>query len=305
MSMRTTIFVSFTLISTLLAAEQVKPDPSACAPDCHTSWFPLEGNLTLAFDDFRSLPEGSWEGNMGALTSLYFKADLTHTFFMHFGGSYGLYDWMGRGSTPFKNSSGLQQQAFLTGALSRETRCPSGFNIGASYDAMLNVNFGEFATNPYLSQVRLQTGYSIQRNEIGIWGTYFTNNAHKESQEIPLKFRAISQANLFYCHYFKNNAYAMIWAGMPYIRSLMYSTGLPGTFIVGARLSAPLTDYLSINGHAAYMGARNKNGYASNNYASNVCIALTYTFGRRQKQHTPYMSLADNSNFLVDTNQNQ
>ncbi len=300
--MRAALLTSFSFLTILLGATEIS-DPST--PNFHTSLFPLEGKFTLAFDDFRSLPEGSWEGNMGAFTSLYFKADLTHTLFLHFGGSYGLYDWMGRSSTSFENSSGLQQQGFLTGALSRETDCNSGFNLGLSYDAMLNVNFGEFAVNPYLSQVRLQTGYSIQGNEIGIWGTIFTNNALKESQQIPFQFRAISQANLFYCHYFKNTGYAMIWAGMPYIRSLMYTTGLPGTFIVGARLSAPLTDYLSINGHAAYMGARNKNGYPSNNYSSNVCIALTYTFGKRQKQLTPYMSLADNTNFLVDTNQNQ
>lgn len=302
MSMNTKIFIPFILISTLLVAEEAKIEP--CKPNCRQSWFPLEGNFTLALDDFRSLPEGSWDNNMGALTSLYFKADLTHTFFFHFGGSYGLYDWMGRGSTL---DTGLQQQAFITGAFSRETSCRSGFNAGVTYDAMLNVNFGEFAVNPYLSQVRAQTGYVIKGgNELGIWGTIFTNNAHKESFEVPLTFRAISQVNLFYCHYFKNYAYAMLWAGLPYIRGLMYSTGLPGTFILGARFSAPLTNYLSINGHAAYMGARHSDaGNGFRNYASNICIGLTYTFGRRHKQHTPYMSLADNSNFIVDTNQNQ
>ncbi len=299
---RKLLISSFFLLSTLLAND---PKPCACDTPFYSSKFPLEGDFTVALDDFRGLPDGSWDGNMGAFTSLYFKADLTHTFFLHFGGSYGLYDWMGRGATISHINTGLEQQTFLTGALSRETLSTSGFNIGVAYDAMLNVNYGEFALHPYLSQVRSQFGYSIKSNEIGIWGTIFTNNAHAEAAEVPVTFRAISQVNLFYCHYFKNYAYAMLWAGVPYIRALMYNTGVPGTFIIGARFSAPLTSYLSINGHAGYMGARHShmsNGFR--NYASNVCIGLTYTFGRRQKQHTPYMSLGDNTNFFVDTNQN-
>lgn len=276
------------------------------SPCCNTGW-PIAVDLSLALDHFRSLPEGSWEGNFGGFTSLNISTSIYETLQGQIAGSYGLYDWAGRSSAPFKNPKTLQQQAFLTAAISRETPCPSGINFGIAYDWMLNKNFGVFAVDPNLSQVRGQVGYLFDScNEFGVWGTVDTHTAHEETQEIPLKFRAVSQVNLFWCHYFKNCAYTMIWAGTPYKRGLMYRSGRAGQFIVGARFSVPLTEALSINGHAAYMAARRApDGIESKNYASCICLSLTYSFGCKQAALSPYMSLADNSNFLVDTNLNK
>ncbi len=281
-------------------------DCKPCSAKFHDSWCPVEIDLSLAVDDFRSLPEGSWEGNMGAFTSANFKAYLPQDFAVQLGGSYGLYDWGGRSSTPSKNSSSLQQQGFITGAATRENPCGWGVNAGIAYDWMLNKNFGMFAVNPYIDQLRGQVGYVFNgSDELGVWGTYGIRTSDKESEELPLKFRGISQANLFYCHYFKNNSYGMIWGGTPYRRGLMYTSGRPGRYTIGTRFSAPLAHCLSINGHAAYMGGRSTSTSSkSQNYAANVCFSLTYSFGYRKVMQTPYMSLADNSNFLVDTNQN-
>ncbi|MBS0627345.1 MAG: hypothetical protein JSS09_03955 [Verrucomicrobia bacterium] len=67
-----------------------------------------------------------------------------------------------------------------------------------------------------------------------------------------------------------------------------------------------MTRSLSMNGHFVYMGAISaSNGTESKNYAANISFALTYAFGHRKIKQTPYMGLADNSNFLVDTNLNQ
>ena len=97
----------------------------------------------------------------------------------------------------------------------------------------------------------------------------------------------------------------MLWAGSPYRRGLMYTSGRAGNFIVGLQFSVPMTKHLSIEGHGVYMGPRGSSGQApSKNFATNLCIGLTYSFGKRRIQQSPYMTLANNSNFLVDTNQN-
>lgn len=266
-------------------------------------WFPVAGEFAFAYDNFRSLPEGSWEGNTGAFVSLNLKAPLRKSFLAQIAGSYAVYDWEGRFSTPHKHPSAVQQQGFLTGAVSRETSC---LNYGIAVDGMFNRNFGLFALNPTLSQVRGQIGYSINgNNEIGVWGAGSTNTSHKTSQQVPFSFRAISQVNLFWTHYFNNCAYAMVWGGTPCGKSLMYKSGRPGSFIVGARLQAPLNSCLFLNAHGVYMGARKSHdGIGSRNYGTNVCFALTYVFGKELTRGSPYMTLADNSTFLVDTNGN-
>lgn len=271
----------------------------------YTSCSPIEIDFTLALDSFRSLPEGSFGNNWGGITALNLKAPLPASFSIQLAGSYGLYDWYGRSST-LSSSGALQQQGFITFAVSKQTEKSSGLNAGFAYDCMLNKNFGLFATNPLFYQIRGQMGYLIKAsNEVGIWASYGINVAHEEAQEITLRFRAISQVNLFWCHYYKNNGYTMIWAGTPYRRGLMVTSGRPGTFTLGAQFSIPMTTYFAIQGTAAYMGARHVSGIKpSSNYAADIAIGITYTFGKRRIVHTPYMTPANNSNFMADTNQN-
>lgn len=283
-------------------AAKVDPKRPSYSSSC-----PIEIDLSLGVDNFRSLPEGSFEGNMGGYGSFNLKAPLGQAFFLQIGGSYGVYDWAGRSSTPSKNSKEMQQQGFGTGAFSYETPDYSGINFGIAYDGMWNKSFGLFATDPYLGQVRGQIGYLFRGgNEIGAWGTFNVDTAHKSSEQTPLQFHAVCQANLFWCHNFKNKAYLMFWGGTPYRKGLMYKSQRPGRYLCGARFDIPLTHSLSLNGHAAYMGAISApDGIESRNYASNICFALTYAFGKRRMQKSHYMEIADNSNFIVDTNHNR
>jgi len=282
------------------------PCPPPCDPPIfYCSCLPFEVDLTLALDDFRSLPEGSWNGNWGAFAAVNFKAFLPLYFSAQLAGSYGLYDWAGRSFSPFMNPDSLQQQGFITVAVSRQVPC-SGINAGIAYDWMLNKNFGIFAVNPFFDQIRGQIGYLFDgSNELGIWAAYGIQTSHQTSQHVPLQFRGISQANLFWCHYFQNNGYAMLWAGSPYRRGLMYKSGRPGNYVFGVQFSAPMTESLSFEGHGAYMGPRGNSGLTpSKNFASDIAIGITYSFGKRRIQQSPYMTLANNSNFMVDTNQN-
>src|SRR3569832_296186 len=294
--------ITITLLcgATLLHGYEKIPAAAGDKSPSYHSWCPIEVDLSVAFDDFRSLPEGSWSGNMGAFASINLKTDLPRSFAVQVGGSYGLYDWDGRSSTPYKNSNTLEQQGFITGAFSWESGCDSGVKAGFAYDCMLNKNFGLFAVSPFLEQIRGQLGYLfLKHHEFGAWATYGFHSSHVEAQEIPLRFRAISQANIFYCNYFSKGGYIMIYGGSPYRRGLMFTSGRPGAYTVGTRLNAPLSTCWALFGHAAFMGGRATSlASKSRNSASNVCIGITYSFGHRKIQQSPYMNIADNSNFL-------
>ncbi len=186
-------------------------------PLYYKSSCPVGFDLTLALDDFRDIPSGSWKDSFGALTAANLTVPLPCSFSTQLAGSYGLYEWAGRSSTPFKNSKTYQQQGFLTIAASWQTPNRAGWNAGIAYDWMLNKNFGVFAVNPDFDQIRGQFGYRIKGgNEIGFWGTYGIQTDHEKSQNIPLRFRGISQVNLFWNHTFKTHGYGMLWVGTPY-----------------------------------------------------------------------------------------
>ena len=312
--------LSMTLGNTFVWGEFYEPDYECCCSDYDESVyldycpFPFEGDFTIAFDNFRSLPEGSYEGNTGAFASLNLATAVPffscHGFGVQLGSSYGVYDWSGRTSQIIGNNKEVQQQTFLTTGLFRRTPFCSGINFGLVYDWMFNDNFGEFALSPTLAQFRFSGSYLFCcNNEFGLWGTVDTETAHKSTEGIPVSFRAISQINLFWQHYFANCANTVVWVGLPYKRSLMFSSGLAGRFILGASFRVPLTECLSIDGHASYMRPKSIHGPTeANDYASNICFGLTYSFGCSSKcidkGFRPMMPVANNSNFISDTNIN-
>lgn len=265
---------------------------------------PLGGEVSIALDTFRSLPDGSWGGNMGAYLGLNLAWAIPKAGSgtgIQWGWSYGVYDWDGRGST---DSKSLQQEAFTTLGVFHKSVDPSGFNAAVVYDFCFNAKAGVFGLSPTMQQVRGQIGYLIKsKNELGVWGTYGTTTSHKSYAGIPVEFRAISQVNLYWRHIFKNQGETMIWGGTPYRKGLMFDSGRPGNYIIGASFRAPLTSSFSLDGHGMYMGARSGSASSeSKNYAANVAIALTYSFGGKKVGARPYLPIANNSNFIADTN---
>lgn len=268
------------------------------------SSFPLGGDLSIAFDSFRSLPDGSWGGNMGAYLALNLAVAIPGVGKgngIQGGWSYGVYDWDGRGST---DSKAVQQEAFFTVGLFHNTPNLAGVNMGFVYDWSVNAKAGVFGLDPNMGQVRGQVGYLFRGgNEFGFEGTYGTTTSHKSYGGIPVEFRAVSQVNAFWRHIFKKGGETMIWAGTPYRKGLMYYSGRAGAYILGASFKAPLSRSLSIEGHGMYMGSRNGSAYTeSKNYAANVSLAITYSFGGSKVGARPYLPLANNSNFIADTN---
>ncbi len=272
--------------------------------------FPWYGEVGIAYDYFRSLPEGDWEGNTGAFVSANVAAQIPYVcspgYGVQLGGSYGVYDWQGRLSSPSSRQSEAEQQAFISAGFFKETCCESGFNYGLIYDWMWNKNLGVFAQDADIDQLRFQAGYlSCCRNEWGLWGTLDLHWSRHESQGIDVIYRAISQINLFWRHIFENSAETVLWAGVPYKRTLKYSTGRAGKFIIGGSFKAPLSCRLGIEGHACYMRPHSASGaYKQRNYAANLCLELKWALNGTLECIRPYMPIGNNNNFLVDTNIN-
>lgn len=266
----------------------------------------IAGEVGLGYDFFRSIPDGDWDGNTGGYASFNLAKQLPcNNFGVQFGGSYGLYDWQGRGSAPSSRQGRIQQQLFLTGGVFRLTQCQSGFNGGVVYDWMWNQGYGLCGVQTSFGQVRLQGGYLCRcTNEYGLWGTIDTNRSHRDCLGVPLIYRSLAQVNAYWKHIFKNQANTVVWAGVPYKRSLSYSTGRAGKFIIGGSFHAPLNGRFCIDGYASYMVPHSSKSsfYKERYYAANICIELKYFFGDHYNAVEPYMPIGNNSNFIADTN---
>lgn len=270
---------------------------------------PVCGEVGIGYDYFRGIPDGDWEGNTGGLTTVNIGKEFClfdEQWGIQIGGSYGVYDWNGNLSAPSSRQSGTQQQAFITTGFSWRTCCESGFNFGLVYDWMWNKNFGIFRLQTNVDQLRFQGGYQFcNRDEFGLWGTLDLHWSERTSQQIPVTFRAISQINLFWKHIFANCSETKLWAGIPSKRSLMFSTGRAGKFILGGSFKTYFTDRLGLEGHASYMHPHSSSGaFKQRLYGANICIELTYAFGDYQCCKKPYLEVGNNSNFFVDTNLN-
>lgn len=291
-------------------SQSTMSDVVPCFPYCHREWEDPCCEVTLAWNSFRGIPDGSWQGNTGVFARANFAMPFSEPIAglgFQLGGSYGIYQWSGRGTGLSCESENFEQQAFVTIGLFREAADCCGLNLGFVYDAMFNRNFGLFSASPILGQVRAQAAWAFcQGHELGFWGTVSTRTSHVMSDQIPLEFRAIDQINLMWRYRWGSCGEAMAWIGTPWGRSLMFCSGTPGRLIFGFFLRAPLTDSLYLEGLGSYMSGRGcDRTERARNYAANACIGLTYYFGGCGSKHPAYMAVGNNSNFLVDTNLTQ
>lgn len=270
------------------------------------------GEVSIAYDDFRGISEGSWNGNTGGVVAINLGTTFYDALGVQLGGSYGIYDWCGRDFTISSDPVTVQNQGFVTGGFFYKTPCSSGLQAGIVLDWMFNDNFGVFGLDPNFGQLRFQAGYLLNgTQEFGLLGTTNLHTAKKSAFEIPISYRAVAQISLFWRYFFQNCSEMMIWAGIPYNESLMFPGERAGQFIVGTALRAPLTPCLSLEAHGVYMGPQGD--FATPpfmNYSANICIGLSYSFGvgsqkpyKRWEAH-PYLPAANNSNFLVDASLN-
>lgn len=255
-----------------------------------------------AYDYFRGIPDGSWNGNQGGVVGVNAGMDLYGCLFGQLGASYGLYNWDGRQNLAFENPKALEQQAFLTAGISTSY---SRWNFGVVYDCQYVKHYSVFDVSGTLGQMRFQGGYQLCDDEVGIWGTAHLGKEEKHIDGVSVSYRAVSQLSGYWTHYFENCAQSTLWVGAPYQDSLRFSNKTAGLFVAGFAIKAPLGSRLFVEGHGSYMRARESSGInQSRNYAANISLGITYTFGECCRS-TTYMPLANNSVFLVDTSANQ
>ena len=260
--------------------------------------------LNTSYDYFRGLPEGSWNGNSGALVAANGGICLFDCIAVQAGGSYGVYNWDGHENVVFDSRSHVEQIGFITAGLSSSY---NGWNGGVVYDRLFTQHFGIYNLNPSIDQLRFQAGYTFCSDELGIWGTLDLTRCHKKALGLPVSFKAIGQMNAFWTHVFENCAKTTVWLGMPYRSGLMFPHQKAGNFIAGFSFRVPLTCQFVLEGNGSYMAGRHSHERVqSRNYGSNICVGITYLFSDDSEYcSAPYMAIANHSNFFVDTNVNQ
>lgn len=271
----------------------------------------------VGIDNFRGIPDADAGDNNGVLVGLNIASPLpglkSHGVGFQIGGSYGAYDFAGRGHT--RHNKAIQSQGFVTAGFFIRPQPCTPLSLGVVYDVMFNQNFSLYAEDPLLQQVRGQIAYFLGScNEIGVWGAYETASSHKiyknRTYDYTISYRAISQANLFWRHLFSGGVESIVWAGAP-IRNRLNKdhSKRPGKFIVGLELSVPFLESWALIGRASYMQPGTKKGVlGSKEYTSNIAINLVYYIGGNPNLSEdpstgawmPYLPLANNSNFFVD-----
>lgn len=265
---------------------------------------PCSGDIGIGYEGARNLAGGNWEGTTGALLSvnsgciLPYFSDSKQIIGLQLGGSYGVYSWNNRLLGNPSDQNLLYHQGFITVGHFKKATCIKEMNCSIVFDAMWNKNYGLLAHNPFLMQIRQQHGYVYNEcHEFGIWVTTRINNTEQKNPYVI--YRSISQMNAYWKQTFCNQAETMLWIGLPYEKHIVYSNKLTARFILGCSFKAPLTSRIDIEGHANYMLGHQVQGFRE--YATNVCIQLKWSFGEKTNLSTPYLPVANNSNFMMDS----
>jgi hypothetical protein len=268
--------------------------------------------LWESYEGWRSIADGSTKPhlNNGANQGFNLAAPLPWLDYYGIGAQFG----MSYGA--FNPSSDAQQQTFVTVGMFRRADADRPVSFGVVYDLMINDGFGAYQQSFTLGQVRAQVAYAFTaRNEVGIWGTI------RNGQEIKydplgnqLQYRAISQGSLFWHHKFG--------PGRP---DLWLATGLPSAYRLGGnpnintnnndyesniysfRLEVPISDRWKF--FTSFQGWRPTNAASTHSLFDIMSGISFYPAGNARSRTVagqtwmPYLPVANNGSFMVDTNQ--
>jgi hypothetical protein len=272
----------------------------------------INGYLFHGYSGWRGIADGSgnnnngfsYGGTLGAKLGPF--SDLTGIGFQA-GASYGLYDLNGRASG--YAPSQYQQQTFITTGFFRKADNLTNFAFGAVYDAMINEYFGQYGVSPFLQQLRAQIAYRWDdQHELGFWAAIRLNEAHRDVNG-PLDFRGVDQFNFFWHHKFAFGGDSWAWIGFP-DSSKLGGNGSLGSYIWGGTLTVPLSPCWGAYTDIMYMAPSSRTGViGSMEETFYLGVGITFYPGRNSRQETvmgqrwmPYMPVANNGLFFVDTN---
>lgn len=269
----------------------------------------------VGYDSWREISDGSWQNNglhvgLNYGTKLGAFSDLTGIGFQ-IGGSVGVFDWSGTDYRLTDNNT-AETQGFLTYGFFRKPNENSRWSAAVVQDWMFNDNFGIFAQNPTLSQIRWQAGYALNAsNEIGMWGA---NRVLGDTRIVAgagaTSWRAVDQLNPFWHHKWgTGGADTVIWVGVADAHRLA-GNGSLGDYIAGALANVPLSDRVGLYTLVTYMHPSSRPGPAGSlEDAWNFTIGVQFYPSRNARSSTvagrcwlPWLPIANNGLFMVDTN---
>ena len=270
--------------------------------------------IFVDYDAFRGISDGGWENNginagVNFGTRLGSFSDLTGIGFQ-IGGSAAVYDWSGTDYRRFRQDEG-EVQGFVTYGLFRKATDDSPWSAAVVQDWMINANYGVFASNPTLSQLRVQAGYAISdATEFGIWGAW---RLMDDSRDVPrvgtVRWRPIDQVSGYWHYQWQSyGPETWVWIGVPE-RDRLDASGSLGEWLVGALTTAPLTDRLGLYALVTYMHpSARPGGVGATEDAWNFTIGLAFYPAANARNRSvygerwmPQLPVANNGYFLVDT----
>jgi hypothetical protein len=264
-------------------------------------------------DSWRGPSDGHFQNNNGFKKGItlgsYLPGMAEHGIAGQIGGSYALYDEAGRYSTA---SDRVQQQGFVTAGIFRRGNADSPVSAGIVYDSMFNDAFGVFAQDPYLSQLRVQAGLLLsEEDEVGFWCALPMNTAHKSVGGLDTTWRGVAQYNVFWHRNFQPScADLWLWIGVP---TDDRPSGSLGQFILGSYGSVPINEQMQMYAVASYMApSASLSPAASTEDSFYVGFGIAVFVGPKARRTSvggnpqePYLPVADNGTFFVDTNRIQ
>jgi hypothetical protein len=201
-----------------------------------------------------------------------------------------------------------QQQTFITTGFFRKAKGEQRLSFGLVYDWMLNTEWGYEGTHPTMGQWRGQIEYALNGcNSVGVWGTVRDTTAFQTVRNLSVESRAINQASMFWRHKFNSGANSVLYVGAPEnVRLNGDHSLLNWTF--GANVEVPLSKRLALYANGSYSHpTASASAIASVESGYDVSMGIVWYFGGKAKTDalngtcsTPYMSMGNNSNFLVD-----
>jgi hypothetical protein len=301
----------------------------SCDRPCITCSPRIAGFVFSAVDSFRGISTGTYPSNDGVVNGFNLGGALIEDYGIGWqaGLSYGVYNFSGR-SSPGSQLNEATQQTFLTLGLFRRADADHLFSWGVVHDWMISDNFGVFGNSPTLAQFRGQAAWALSAwNQVGVWATIEDRYVTRGTGALgtPLAYQAIDQGNVFWDHQYGSfGATSRFSFGVPLNKRLdQTANGFPvggygntlGSFILSSSWTAPITTRMSLYANAMYMKPSAHEGvnFGSGAIATaqefwNVSMGLAFSPGGNLRSKTiagrawmPYLPVANNSSFLVDT----
>jgi hypothetical protein len=290
-------------------------DCQVCESGCCSDEGPWHGMyIGVDYEAFRGPSDGGWENN-GINAGLNFGtrlgefSELTGVGFQ-IGGTAGAFDWSGTDYRLFRQNE-AEAQGFVTYGFFRAATDSSPWTAAVVQDWMINANFGEFAQNPTLSQLRIQLGYDwTETTEIGVWGAVrVLDDSRPIAGHGLIAWRPINQISAYWHHKWRpGGPDSWLWIGIPE-RDRFGGNGSLADYYIGTTTTAPLTDQLAVYVAVSYLHPSADPGpVASNEDSWNFTIGLAFYPGANTRSATvrgqrwmPLMPIANNGTFIVDT----